>query len=146
MNPVVVIARSQVVMCFLHCCMALKRVQMANIEQLANDRLAPGDQATRAAIPATLHEHRTGCRPGKDACPDGEETSRIFAAWSDLACFWQWCYMSRSTRRLLIWHSCCRYNTCYVGPRPDCRVVAVAFRDHRVPGSVSHYLLSFGGG
>ena len=42
-GPVVVIARSRVVICILHCCMALGHLQMANIERLVNDRLAPGD-------------------------------------------------------------------------------------------------------
>ena len=72
-------------MCILHCYIALGRLQMANIERLANDRLAPGDHVTRAAIQATLDEHWTGCRLGKDASPDGEETCRIFVAWLDLA-------------------------------------------------------------
>ena len=76
-DPVVVIARCRVVMCILLCCMALGRLQMANIEQLANDRLSPGDQVICAAIQATLHEHRTGCRLGKDASPYGEETSSL---------------------------------------------------------------------
>ena len=84
-DPVVVMARCWVVMCILHCCMALGRMQMAQIERLANDRLARGDQVTRAAIEATLHENRTGCRLGKDAPPDGVETSRLFAAWAALA-------------------------------------------------------------
>ena len=75
-----VIARYWVVMCILRCCMALGRLKMAYIDWLANDRLAPGDEVTRAAIQATLHEHRTGCRLGKDASPDGEERSRLFAA------------------------------------------------------------------
>ena len=59
-------------------------VQMANIEWLANDQLAPRDQVTRAAIQAMVHDHRTGCRLGKDASLDGEETSHLFAAWPDL--------------------------------------------------------------
>ena len=84
-DPVVVIARCRVVMCNLHFCMALGCLQMANIERLANDRLAPGDQVTRAAIEGTLHEHRTGCRLGKDASPDVDETSHLFATWPDLA-------------------------------------------------------------
>ena len=84
-DTVVVMVRCRVIMCILHCCMALGRLQMANIEQLANDRLAPADQVTRAAIEATLREHRTGCHAGNDASPDGEETSRLFAAWPELA-------------------------------------------------------------
>ena len=71
-DPVVFIVRPRVVMCILHCCMALGRLQMANIERLANDWLAPGDQVTRAAIQASLHEHCTGCHLGEDASPDGE--------------------------------------------------------------------------
>ena len=84
-DAVVVIARCRVAMCILHYCMALGRPQMANIGRLANDRLAPGDHVTSAAIQATLHEHRTSCRLAKDASLNGEETSRLFAAWPDLA-------------------------------------------------------------
>ena len=42
-DPVVIIARCRVVMCILHRYMALGWLQMANIEWLANDQLAPGD-------------------------------------------------------------------------------------------------------
>ena len=78
---------------------------MANIERLANDRLASGDQV--AAIQATLHEHRTGCRLGKGASPDGEETSRLFAAWPDLAL--------RATRNMHVGVcACMRVNLCNV--------------------------------
>ena len=48
--PMVVIVRCRVVVCILHCCMALGHLQMANIERLANDRFAPGDHVPRAAI------------------------------------------------------------------------------------------------
>ena len=71
----------RVVMCILHCCMALGQLQMANIEQLANDHLAPDDQGTCTAIQATLHEDGIGCRLRKGASPNDEETSRVFAAW-----------------------------------------------------------------
>ena len=85
MEPVVVIARCRVVMCILPRCMAMGRLQMTNIERSASERLAGGDEVSRAAIQAVLHEHRTGCRLGKDCSPDGEETSRLFAAWPDVA-------------------------------------------------------------
>ena len=84
-DPVVVVARCGVVMCILHCCMALGRMQMANIERLAYDRLVPGDHVTLAPMHATLHERRTRCRLGNCASPDSEETSRLFATWPDLA-------------------------------------------------------------
>ena len=144
-EPVVVIARCRVVMCILHRCMALGRLQMANIERFANDRLAPGDQVTRAAIQATLHEHRTGCRMGKDASADGEETSRLFAAWPNLALllvvardeplYKAVVDMAQSLRDL--------YHTYQVGPRPQCRGIAAAFCGHCAPGSTSHYLFFF---
>ena len=135
-----VIARCRVVMCILHCCMALGRLPMANIKQLANDRLAPGDQVTRAAIQATLHEHRTGCRLGKDASPDGEETSRLFAAWPDLALLLAVAPDEPLYKAVVDMAQLLRdlYHTYQVGPRPQCRAIAVAFRD---PGSASHYLL-----
>ena len=65
-EPVVGIARCRVVMCILHCCMAMGRLQMTNIERLAAVRLAGGDEVSRPAIQAVLHEHRTGCRLGKE--------------------------------------------------------------------------------
>ena len=33
------------------------------------------------------------------------------------------------------------YHTYQVGPRPQCRAIVAAFREHCAPGSVSHYLL-----
>ena len=72
MDPVVAVARYRGVMCIFRCRMALGRLQMANIKQLANDRLVPDGHVTRAATQATLHEHPTGCRLGKDASRDGE--------------------------------------------------------------------------
>ena len=48
-KPVVVIARCRVVMCILQCCMAMGRLQMTNIERLAAERLAGGDEVSRAA-------------------------------------------------------------------------------------------------
>ena len=59
---------------------------MANIKRLANDRLAPGDQVTRAAIQATLHEYHTGCRPGKDASPD--DVGRMVGAQHECGGAW----------------------------------------------------------
>ena len=79
-EPVVVIARCRVVMCILHCCMVMGRLQMTNIERLAAQRLAGGDEVSRAAIQVVLHEHRIGWPLAKDCSPDGEETSRLFAA------------------------------------------------------------------
>ena len=55
-DPVVVIACCWVVMCILPCSMALWRLQMAHIKGSDNYRLAPGDEANRAAIQATLHQ------------------------------------------------------------------------------------------
>ena len=78
-DPAVAMARPRIDMCILHCCMALGRLQMANIERPAHDLLAPGDEVRRARVKATLHDHRSGCRPGEDASPDGEENSRLFA-------------------------------------------------------------------
>ena len=82
---VVVIAHCGVVMRISNCCMALGRLQMTNIERLANVRLAPVDHVTRAAIHAMLHEDHTGCHMGKDGSPDVEETCRLFATWQNLA-------------------------------------------------------------
>ena len=44
-DPVVVIARCRVVMCILHCCMALGRLQMANIERFGLHHTHPHAEA-----------------------------------------------------------------------------------------------------
>ena len=41
MDPVVVIARRQVVICILHCCMALGRLPIGNTQRFANNGLPP---------------------------------------------------------------------------------------------------------
>ena len=137
-----VIARCRGVMCILHCCMALGRLQMANIERWANDRLAPGDQVTRPAMQATLREHRAGCRLGWDASPRGEETSRLFLAWPELALFLavvpeEPLYKTVVDMAQLLPDL---YHTYQMGARPYCRGIAAAFRKHCAPGSPSHYL------
>ena len=143
MHLVVVFARCQVVMCILHCCMALGRLQMANIERLANDRLAPGDQGPHAAIRATLHEHRTGCRLGKDASLHSEKTSRPFAAWPDLALLLAVAPDEVLYKAVVNMAQLLRdlYHTYQLGPRPQCRAIAAAFREHCAPQSATNYFL-----
>ena len=142
-DPVVVIARCRVVMCILHRCMVLERLQMANVERLANDRFAPGDEVTHAAIQATLHEHRTGSHPGKDASPDVEETSHLFASWPELALLLAVAPDEPLYKAVVDMAQLLRdlYHTYQVGQRPPCRAIAAAFREHCAPGSASHYLL-----
>ena len=142
-EPVVVIARCRVVMCILHCCMAMGQLQMTNIERLAAERLAGGDEVSRAAIQAVLHEHRTGCRLGKDCSPDGEETSRLFAAWPDVALLLSVGPEEPLYRAVMGMPKLLNdlYHTYQVGTRPQCRAAAAAFREHCAPRSASHYLL-----
>ena len=142
-GSVVVIARCRVVMCILHCCMAMGRLQMTNIERLAAERLAGGDEVSRAAIQAVLHEHRTGCRLGKDCSPDGEETSRLFAAWPDVALLLSVGPEEPLYRAVMGMAKLLKdlYHTYQVGTRPQCRAAAAAFREHCAPRSASHYLL-----
>ena len=142
-EPVVVIARCRVVMCILHCCMAMDRLQMTNIERLAAERLAGGDEVSRAAILAVLHEHRTGCRLGKYCSPDGEETSRLFAAWPDVALLLSVGPEEPLYRAVMGMAKLLKdlYHTYQVGIRPQCRAAAAAFRKHCAPRSASHYLL-----
>ena len=139
-EPVVVIARCRVVMCILHCCMAMGRLQMTNIERLPAERLAGGDEVSRAAIQAVLHEHRTGCRLGKDCFPDGEETSRLFAAWPDVALLLSVGPEEPLYRAVMGMAKLLKdlYHTYQVGTRPQCRAAAAAFREHCAPRSASH--------
>ena len=142
-EPVVVIVRCRVVMCILHCCMAMGRLQMTNIERLAAERLAGGDEVSRAAIQAVLHEHRTGCRLGKGCSPDGEETSRLFAAWPDVALLLSVGPEEPLYRAVMGMAKLLKdlYHTYQVGTRPQCRAAAAAFREHSAPRSASHYIL-----
>ena len=142
-EPVVVIARCRVVMCILHCCMALGRLQMTNIERLAAERLAGGDEVSRAAIQGVLHEHRTGCRLGKDCSPDGEQTSRLFAAWPDVALLLSVGPEEPLYRAVMGMAKLLKdlYHTYQVGTRPQCQAAAAAFQEHCAPESASHYLL-----
>ena len=142
-EPVVVIARCRVVMCILHYCMALGRLQMTNIEQLAAERLAGGGEVSCAAIQAVLHEHRTGCRLGKDCSPHGEETSRLFAAWPDVALLLSVGPEEPLYRAVMGMAKLLKdlYHTYQVCTRPQYRAAAAAFREHCAPRSASHYLL-----
>ena len=114
---------------------------MANIERLAHDRLATGDHVTRAATQATLHEHRTACRLGKDASPDGDETARLFAACPDLALLLAVAPDEPLYKALVDMAQLPRglYHTYQA--RPPCRATAAAFREHCAPGSASNSLL-----
>ena len=108
--------------------MAMGRLQMTNIERLAAERLAGGDEVSRAAIQAVLHEHRTGCRLGKDCSPDGEETSRLFAAWPDVALLLSVGPEEPLYRAVMGMAKLLKdlYHTYQVGTRPQCRAAAAS--------------------
>ena len=113
----------------------------ANIARPANDRLAPGDQVTHAAMHAALHEQRNGCRLGKDAFPTVRRP-RLFAAWPDLGLLLAMAPDEPLYKAVVdtahLWN---QYQTYQVGPRHQCRAIAAAFREHCAPGLPSHCLL-----
>ena len=140
-DQVAVIARCRAVRHTVHCCMALRGLEMANVQRFAKDPLAPGDDVIRWAIRGTLHEHRTGCLLGKDGSPDGEETSCLFAAWPHLALLLAM-RPDESLYKVVVSMAQMLpdlYHTYQVGPAPQCRATAAAYREHCAPRFLSNY-------
>ena len=84
-----------------------------------------------------MQEHRTGCRVGKDASPDGKDTSRVFATWPDLAVLLAMVPDEPLYNAVVDMAHLLRdlYHTYQVGPCPQCWAIGVAFREHCAPGS-----------
>ena len=89
-----------------------------------------------------LYRNRCGVRLGAHNAPDGEEAHNLFWAWEQIAPLlayveedptWQAVVALRTLLRTL-------YSPILVVPRPSCRLVAAAFREHCSGESGSHYL------
>ena len=83
-DPHVVVQRCLVVLCILHCCMAMGRLQAAFIEARLGD--LPKDNAV--AVQHVLYRARNGLRLGAWASLDGEEARALFLTWEDSGHYW----------------------------------------------------------
>ena len=135
-EPRLVIARNRVFLCILHCCMAFGRLFVAFLEAQVGNH--PPEVA--GEVQKILYRNRCGVRLGAHNAPDGED---LFWAWAQIAPLlayveedptWQAVVGLRTLLRTL-------YSRIPVVPRPSCRPVAAAFREHCCGESGSHYLL-----
>ena len=136
-EPLLVIARNRVFLCILHCCfgrlfVAFPEAQVGNY---------PPEFA--GEVQKILYRNRCGVRLGAHNAPDGEEAHNLFWAWEQIAPLlasveedptWQAVVGLPTLRRTL-------YSPISAVPRPSCRPVAAAFREHCCGESGSHYLL-----
>ena len=90
-----------------------------------------------------LYRNRCGVRLGAHNAPDGEEAHNLLWVWEQIGPLlayveedptWQAVVGLRTLLRTL-------YSPISVVPRPSCRTVAAAFREHCCGESGSHYLL-----
>ena len=138
-EPLLVIARNRVFLCILHCCMAFGRLFVAFLEAQVGNH--PHEVA--GEVQKILYRNRCGVRLGAHNAPDGEEAHNLFWAWEQIGPLlayveedptWQAVVGLRTLLRTL-------YSPIPVVPRPSCRLVAAAFREHCCGESGSHYLL-----
>ena len=94
-------------------------------------------------VQKNMYRNRCGVRLGAHNAPDGEEAHNLFSAWEQIAPLlayveedptWQEVVGLRTLLRTL-------YSLIPGVPRPSCRRVAAAFREHCCGESGSHYLL-----
>ena len=134
-EPLLVIAGNRVFLCILHRCMAFGRLFVAFLEaQVGNP---PPEVA--GEVQKILYRSRCGVRLGAHNAPDGEEARNVFWAWEQIAPLlayveedpmWQAVVGLRKLLRTL-------YSPIPVVPRPLCRPVAAACREH-CAGSRGH--------
>ena len=138
-EPLLVIARNRVFFCILHCCTAFGRLFVAFLEAQVGNH--PPDVA--GEVPKILYRNRCGVPLGANNAPDGEEAHNLLWAWEQIAPLlayveedptWQAVVGLRTLLRIL-------YSPIPVVPRPWCRPVAAAFREHWCEESGSHCLL-----
>ena len=136
--PVLVIARNRVFLCILHYCMAFGRLFVAFLEaQVGNHPLEVAGEVQKK-----LCRNRCGVRLGAHNAPDSEEAHNLFWACEQIGPLpayveedpmWQAVVGLRTLLRTL-------YSPIPVVPRPSCRPVAAAFREHCCGESGLHYL------
>ena len=138
-EPLLVIARNRVFLCILHCCMAFGRLFVAFLEAQVGNH--PPEFA--GEVQKILYRNRCGVQLGAHNTPDRQEAHNLLWAWEQIAPLlayvgedptWQAVVGLRTLLRIL-------YSSIPVVPRPSCRPVAAAFREHCCGESGSHYLL-----
>ena len=79
-DPHIVVDRCVVFLCILHCCMAIRRLQVAFIET----RLLDLPKENADAMQRVLYRSRTGVKLGATGAPDEEEARALFLASEEL--------------------------------------------------------------
>ena len=138
-EPLLVIARTRVFLCILHCCMAFGRLIVAFLEAHVGNH--PLEVAWE--VQKIRYRKRCGVPLGAHNAPDGEEAQNLFAAWEQIAPVlayveedptWQASVGLRTLLRTL-------YSPIPVLPHCLCQPVAAAFREKCCGELGSHYLL-----
>ena len=135
-----VIARNRVFLCILHCCMAFGRLFVAFLEaQVGNHPLQVAGEVQKI-----LYRNRCGVRFGAHNAPDGEEAHSLFWARAQIGPLLA--YVEEDPPHVA--SGCGAANIAAHFelddsglPRPSCRPVAFAFREHCCGESSSHHLL-----
>ena len=127
-EPLLVTARIRVFLCILHRCMAFGRLFVAFFEAQVGNH--PPEVA--GEVQKILYRNRCGVRLGVHNALDGEEAHNLFWASEQIGPLlayveedptWQAVVGLRTLLRTL-------YSPIPVVPRPSCRPVAAAFREH----------------
>ena len=139
-TPILKVPRSHVLICILHCVMAVGRLVAGYISREAQS-LGKGVQHL---VQRLLSEHRTGLTLTGSLAPDGEETTRLLNAWEPIATIlglapgnaaWAAVVDMRELMAQL-------YRTYWGGQAPpEAAGVARRFREALCPESGSWYLL-----
>lgn len=129
----------QVIMCILHCLMAIGRL----LAQFIQDRAQVLGRETTAHVQDLLTEGKTGLRLGGTLTPDGEETTRLFGIWPQVGVALGLCPGDEAYDAVTNMYGLLRalYRTYQPNSTPDPTLVTRKFREHIAPESASHYLL-----
>ena len=140
-DPHIVVDRCMVVLCILHYCMAIGRLQVAFIET----RLADLPKENTDAVLRALYRAHTGVQLGATGAPDGEEARALFLAWEELGPLLDYVPEDGEWQAVVAMRDLLRQLYTDKPPRVDLRAaeVARAYRAHCCKEACqSNYLLS----
>ena len=140
MQPLLLLARTHVVLCILHLTMAMGRLLGEFVDREARE-VAP---SVRQDLQILLSERRAGWSVYGVSSPDGEETANFYDAWPEIARLLGIRPSSAKYKAVAsMWDLLQSLYCTYQAPQPpNCAAVAEAFRRHCTDGTASWYLLS----
>ena len=138
-EPLLVIATNRLFLCILHCCMAFGRLFVASLEA----RVGTYPPQVAGKVQKILYRNRCGVRLGAHNAVDGEEAHNLFRAWEQIAPLLAYVEQDPTWQAVVVLRTLLRtlYSPISPVPRPSCRLVAAAFREHCCGESLSRYLL-----